>query len=381
MEYSIILLRNSMSMKSFLSKVSLYLTLSIASFMSFAENDSSTSSSTLYFVSWDYNKLVSYAVNPLTGMLTRGSSVNTGSQPGDIFDAHGKYLYIANWAEPTVNMYLASLTNVEPLKPKSIPTGSWAWSITVDPSEKFAYVPSHNENTISQYAINKDTGDLTPLNPKKVSTKPGPSLLTFNPLGTSFAYVGDYFANKINVYHFDQTTGQIKDTGMSVTTGMHPRGAWFDRKNHAYVLNEDSNTVSMFKVLTTGALEPLDPPTITTGMHPLSFTTSQNGNFAYVIARESNKIHMFKIESSGVLTPLNPDSIGAGYGPRNMAKDQYGHMYVTNMYEKSISMYNLNESTGLLTYLCPPKTEVCNNQTNRTWLDETPFIITAINKP
>ena len=69
--------------------------------------------------------------------------------------------------------------------------GDGSFSVTVDPSGKFAYVANHLSDNVSAYSINSTTGALTAISGSPFAAGGGPHSVTVDPSG-KFAYVATY---------------------------------------------------------------------------------------------------------------------------------------------------------------------------------------------
>jgi 6-phosphogluconolactonase len=317
---------------------------------------------TLY-VSHDKTNTVSgYLIESSTGMLTKleMGEVATGYGPERIVTVLGKYLYTGDVAGNTISFHAISKDTkyLTPLSPYKINTLSSPWGVNFDPSTQYLYVGNYTSSNISQYKFNQSTGALTPLSPSTIKAGTGTTSIAFDPLRTPYAYVASFNQNDIWIYRFESETGQLTDTKIRVATGAQPRGVVFDNAHHAYVLNYNSSTISMYYANPNdGMLEPF----VKTGVYPISLRIDNSGHYAYVAAYAENKIYMYKINSTGIFEPLSPPTIVTGYGPRSITTDHNNHLYVTNISENTISMYNVESGTGQLHPFNPAKIKVDNS--------------------
>jgi DNA-binding beta-propeller fold protein YncE len=75
---------------------------------------------------------------------------------------------------------------------------------------------------------------------------------------------------------------------------------------NAYIVNTNSNTVSMYSLGSDGSLTPLSTATIATGADPVSIGINPSGAYAYISNSGDNTVSMYAINSStGVLTALS----------------------------------------------------------------------------
>jgi YVTN family beta-propeller protein len=148
-------------------------------------------------------------------------------------------------------------------------TGPIPFSITVDPSGKFAYVPNNDSGgvmtyDVSQYTIDSVTGVLTQNNPPAVAAGNGPTSVAVDP-----------------------------------------------SSKFAYVVNRNDNTISMFTIdPSTGNLTPNTPATIAAGTQPWRILIDPSGKFAYVTDQDSASLSIYTLNSDGTLTPAGTAPTG-----------------------------------------------------------------------
>jgi 6-phosphogluconolactonase (cycloisomerase 2 family) len=322
------------------------------------------------------NKLTEFLIDPATGHLTpfdiSGTGAGyllTGAAPGDITILSNKFIYVASWYQATISMYSINTNSTAlPLIPPvvNLDYSSPGWSTSIDPSNTYAYSAEYYAGKIDQFRIDQISGALIPIDPPSVTAEAGITGVGLNPLSTPYLYVANTLQNNILVYNFGIMTGQLTKTGFVIPTGGGPRGVWFDNQNHAYVLNDKENTVSMYRALPNGNLEPIYPKEssifasyyignkITTGAQPVSLAIDQDASSLYVAGEFSNTISMYKINKDGLLEPLLGDDgkniIATGASPRSMRIDNYKHLYLSTISDNKITTYNINSTNGRLSF-------------------------------
>ncbi|MBI1791896.1 MAG: beta-propeller fold lactonase family protein [Acidobacteria bacterium] len=120
----------------------------------------------LFAVQRQQNGVLVYSVNDTTGALTlvMGSPFPvSGAVAGVAVDPAGKFLYASN-VGGTVHGYRIGATGaLTPIPPGFYPAPFGAFAVILDPSGKFLYVPAQQSNVVGGYAIDADSGALTPL--------------------------------------------------------------------------------------------------------------------------------------------------------------------------------------------------------------------------
>ncbi|MFN8771279.1 MAG: lactonase family protein [Neisseriaceae bacterium] len=307
-------------------------------------------------------------IDPKTGNLIKQADVYTVVSPGDLhiltLNNNKKYVYTFGNFDETLMVYsIESDGNLKNVQTEKI-VGDLPFNISFDHDGNHMYLSNTLNDNISMFKVNRDNGKLIPMSPPTIpSYMPYPAGLNMNPNSPNFVYITDYQSNSVSLYRIDQLTHILIPLYKYYPTGFLPRLAWFDKKNHAYILNLSSNDISMFYANPqTGDLTPLSTPTVATGVEPLTFVLSPSDKYAYVGTREDNSVHIYnKNERDGVLTPVEnlPIVNTGGTGARNIVIDTYNntsYLYVSNSYDSTITKFKL-DSNGLI----EPSTRTIND--------------------
>jgi 6-phosphogluconolactonase len=159
-----------------------------------------------------------------------------GSSPWSIaVSPAGNFAYVANSGTNDVSAYTISATGaLTPINCVSggcsgtnFAAGNSPTSITIDPTGKFAYIANYWSNDVSAYTISA-TGALTPINcvsggcsGTNFAAGANPFSVTVDPTG-KFAYVANHTSDNISVYTIDATTGLLTSVGTTVVVGSAP---------------------------------------------------------------------------------------------------------------------------------------------------------------
>lgn len=191
------------------------------------------------------------------------------SDPGFLtVDPTGRFLYVTSLLSDgaAVFIYTINQTNglLTPTSPATVYTGGIPFQVVVAPSGKFAYVVNNlsgGEMTdgVWQYSLNSTTGVLTPNTPAAIAAGDGPTEIAVDPT-SSFAYVVNRQDNTVSMFTIDPNTGNLtlnstatNPTG-TIATGTQPFRIGFDPSGKfVYVTNEQS-AVSIYAVNSDGAL-------------------------------------------------------------------------------------------------------------------------------
>jgi len=297
-----------------------------------------------------------------TGALTPGTAVATGTNPNSI-TIHptdpGQFVYTANYGSANISAYKigaeGALTDGSTAGTETNP-----YSVTIIPKDatlsgKYAYAANFGSNTISVYAIDQTSGALSLV--ATVAAGTNPHSVTIDPSG-KFAYVSNAGSNNISVYAIDQTSGAlinptVVDAGMMnpAAVTIIPSTATLSGK-YAYVANTGSNTISVYKIETTGALTALS--LISTEGNPSTIAIDKTGKFALTANYTSNTISSYTIDqTTGVLVWVS--TVSTGTNPYLVTIDPTGKFaYTANVTSNNVSSYTINAGTGALTQVNNP---------------------------
>ena len=226
------------------------------------------------------------------------------------------------------------------------------------------YVCLQDENKIAVFAMNADTGELTPRNPMQAAG--GPSVLAISP-DRRVLYVGHRIAPGISSFRINHDTGGLVLQG-TVPSEHAPTFLAPDR-NGRYLLSAyyQGGGATVHPLAADGAVgpAPLDWLVTATGAHAIQ--TDPSNRFAFVphIARLNdnvleplrenygpNMISQFKFDpGTGRLTPNTPERVEPAerVGPRHYCfhptKDL---VYFSNEQGCSVTAYLMDSATGTL---------------------------------
>ncbi len=336
------------------------------------------------YVGFGFGKNVSmYEINSSTGQLTAlspatiGASSSAANPPSNISTltiGANSYAYAVNAINgTTISMYAinSSTGQLTALSPATVDVSEYsrAMSTITIGINRYAYVPSSNRSIVSMFAINNSTGQLTALSPATIGIDLYPySISTLTIGANSYAYVSSArsaLPDSISMFAINSSTGQL--TALSpatIDTGSlpyHISTITIGTNSYAYTLNTTSSNISMFAINNSnGQLTALSPATIGTSTSSRNFIyTLTIGTNSYAYTMGDGAISMYEINSStGQLTALSPATIGTGQRTVFMTTQTIGtntYAYVCNSFtnNSAIFMYEINSSTGQLTALSP----------------------------
>jgi len=294
------------------------------------------------------NNISSYTVNS-DGSLTQVSgATKAGRTPmGLAIDHAGKFLFVANQGSSDISVFSINGTTLTAVPGSpfttvpiglSYPNGTLPAAVAVSLSGNYLYVANQLANFVSVFAINSTSGALTALGVPFYNVGTSPSGLGISPNGgflyvmnagsasnnvSAFAICDDVVTSCTNPTTPDGTLTQV--AGSPFSAGLGPVAIAFDLNfNFAYVVDKGSNTISQYSFGPgDGALTPLSPPTISTGLTPVSMA-------------------------------IRTGATGTDIG--DVTTNPTDYAYVANNGAGTISTYTLTTSTGLLNVLGMPLT-------------------------
>jgi 6-phosphogluconolactonase (cycloisomerase 2 family) len=233
-----------------------------------------------------------------------GSPVSAGNGPASItVDWTRDFVYVTNFDSDTVSVYEIQTNGT--LKPvQTLTTGGGPDAIKIDSTGKFAYVANYRADTVSAYKINATTGELaatTPTSTYSTGVPSGPNAITTHPTDGSLIYVTNEESNTVSAFRINGTTGELTPLGSPVATGSGPEGVTVDPSGKfAYVTDGRDNTISAYTIsaglLTAG-------PKVTASGDPEGITVDPTGKFVYVVHRDTRDIFVYTINpATGELT-------------------------------------------------------------------------------
>jgi 6-phosphogluconolactonase (cycloisomerase 2 family) len=289
-----------------------------------------------------------------------GSNFTAGSFPYSVtVDPTGQFAYVANHGANmaidgandvsayTINASTGALSQilcvggtVAGCSGNNFLAGTHPYSVTVDPSGKFAYVANYGSNDVSSYRINASTGALTSFS-APVAAGTNPQSVTVDPTG-QFAYVANSFdgrgGNSVSAYRINVYGFLTKVIGSPFPAGTTPSSVTVDPSGrYAYVANfnrgnSPGGTISAYSInASTGALTPVPFGIVDAGGSPISVTVDPSGKFAYVANYYGGNVSAFSIDAStGVLKSVGTVP-ATTYNSTSVTVDPSGKFaYVTN---------------------------------------------------
>lgn len=272
----------------------------------------------------DHGSVAAYQIDQDTGMLTFINIRSAeGRGPAHIsVDPRGRFAYVSNYGEGNLSSYtilddgsLGEAVSVIQHEGSSVneqrQRQPHVHSTIPSPDGRFVYVSDLGIDKVMIYAVNQETGELSPAETPYVEIEPGsgPRHFTFHPR-EDFAYSVDELSSTVTVLAFDSSTGALQQIqrvdmlpedydGVSYSADIHisPDGRFL------YATNRGHDSLAIYSIdASTGRLELLGHEP-TRGGHPRNFAIDKNGNYIFMTNRDDNNLVLFERDvDSGLLT-------------------------------------------------------------------------------
>ncbi len=265
---------------------------------------------TLYVADETQGFLSSYAIAAESGELSLRNRVSSAGHPVYLtLDQRGAALATCFFAEARTQVFALEPDGSIGDSTCLVDSGRESHCTVFDPSGRFLFVPTRGDNWIAQYRYEPGTSTLTPLEPARVTEAEGagPRHITFHPNGR-YAYLVNELALTLSVYAFDGETGQLSPLqrgvpaapegssgGSSADVHVHPNGRYL------YVSNRQDERSNI-------AIFALDPDTgrarlcghePTRGRTPRNFALDSSGRVLIVGNQSSADVALFRIAADG----------------------------------------------------------------------------------
>jgi 6-phosphogluconolactonase len=222
--------------------------------------------------------------------------------------------------------------------------------VSVGEAKQFAYVSLDGENRIAVYAIDKETGELTPR--PHVETPGPPGGLTSDPR-SRFLFASLRRAGKLVSFRIGEDGGLTLIN--TVDAGADPAYVAMDRTGRflltAYYV---AAKVSVHRIGADGSLSEKPIQEISTDDKAHAIMTDKNNRYAFVPHTGPNAIYQFRFDGkTGLLSPNEPLIVDTGKstGPRQLAFHPKRDVVFFDYEQGSaIAAYGLDRETGQLSF-------------------------------
>ena len=357
----------------------------------FATSESPASQSTmtlhvsgkLIYVSSDDDNISQFSVDS-NGRLTEipGGPVPSCNGPSPVvFDRVGRFGYVTCLLSNDIDVYEINTDSgkLEERTALRVHTGAGRISpFAFDPTGKFAYVINEqaSESVLSVYAVNANTGALTPVPGSPYSVPAGLFALSFHRSG-KFVYGvvsgADETPASIAAFSADATTGALMPLPNSpYAAGFGPIGMTFAPSGQfLYVTHQGSRNptapIREGSIVTYRIDASTGVPTEVEGgvmpqTAPLISSIDPSGRYLYSTSPRSDRLFAYRIDAqNGTLAPLSqgavirtghvPTSIGLFVSPTIATPPVFTSkfVYLADVNSNSVASYATNATSGVPT--------------------------------
>lgn len=163
------------------------------------------------------DKIMTYALNDASGMLSPGAIPFTNANPGSgprhfTFHPNGKLAYVVQELDATITAFrytegkLDSFQTIKML-PDDYTGRKWAADIHISPDGKFLYASNRGHESIALFSIDKKSGQLSFIEHQLVHGKT-PRNFVIDPTG-NFLLVANQESDNIVIFKRNKKTGQL----------------------------------------------------------------------------------------------------------------------------------------------------------------------------
>jgi len=140
------------------------------------------------------------------------------------------------------------------------------------------------------------------------------------------------------------TGSPISTSAQSVAIAIDPRGQF------VLTANGSANTVSVFKIGSTGALTEVAGSPFAAGADPSALVVAAS-KYVYAANTAGHSVSAYSMDTtSGALTPVAGSPFPTGGSPNGLVVDQAeSHVYATESQPNELSGFSIDASTGALT--------------------------------
>ncbi|MBX3440990.1 MAG: lactonase family protein [Planctomyces sp.] len=268
-------------------------------------------------------RLVVFQVAPETGALTFISTHDVEIDPAHLcVDEAGNFLLAAYYPSGQISVHRIGEDGRLAEPGAFTPTAVNAHAVVLHPrDESRLYVPHTSANRIFQFAFDRDSGNVRPLN-RPYRTTPdgtGPRHLVFHER-LNVAYVSNEQGGSVSVWNYDPSSGDLslRQTVSTLPGGFQGQNACSEIRlrpgsRHLYVANRGHDSLAAFSINPEdGRLTAIRQAV--TEQTPRSFDIDPDGTRVYAAGEGSGHIKIYRIDdTTGELLP--GDRVYVGMAP------------------------------------------------------------------
>jgi 6-phosphogluconolactonase len=306
-----------------------------------------------------------------SGALSAPRLVAESVSPAQLWVApNGRFLYAANWqgsTDPipanTISAYAIDRRTGDLTFINKVSSGGLGPNqVVVDPGGRVAVAVNYRSGSVAAFGLEKDGRiseafyiDQHEGQPQPPSKQPGPRAhgVVFSS-DSRFAYVADIGLDRVYSYRLDaakRTMAPIDPPYVAQPAGSGPRRLQLHPNDRfLYLARESDSHVSVFEVDNGRLKEIQSLPTLPAGYTGNNTTAEilidQPGKFLYVSNRGHGSIAVFAIDDAGRLAVVEHAASG-GRTPRNFSLDPTGqYVFSSNQDTEHIVVLRIDRATG-----------------------------------
>src|SRR5258708_2764867 len=312
-----------------------------------------------------------YEFDTTTGKLTRLHEVEGIDNPSYLaIDSQNRWLYaiseVWGWKESTISAYAIDKTSGElTYLNKQATQGGISAYVRVDRTDRHVLLVNFWEGKNAAVFDIREDGGLAPTTCTVEYSgvgvhhdRPHSHCIELDP-SDQYAYIVDLGIDKIMMYRFDAKNGCLTPNAapnIDLEPGAGPRLVVFHPNGQfAYVMQEVIGAVTVFAHdANSAALRKLQtvsalPPGYSGPLQAADIHLTPSGKFLYGSIRKHNSIAIFTVdENTGMLTYVENQST-KGQTPRNFAIDPTGtFLLAANQDSDNIITFKINQQAGRL---------------------------------
>jgi 6-phosphogluconolactonase len=300
-----------------------------------------------------------YFIDPASGVLTSGGSIASQKATSIAIDSQAPFIYAASRTGNSIAGFALDeeTGTLTPLPNSANAAGTGPSAIAMDPFGKFLYVTNAGSANVSAYSIAAKTGALVEVSgsPFAAGSNPASAVLTSS---GKFLFVGNSGEKTVSQYGIDRTSGALVSVASSFSTGpASPLGlAVNPREPLLYVADHDASEVRVLGITKAGVLfnessirsrGPATAVALASGASAITYVP----RFVYESNAISNDIWGYQVSAgTGSIAEMNGSPFLTGAAPLAIVSDLAGRfIFTANSGEGSISAFTINSQTGVLT--------------------------------
>ena len=165
------------------------------------------------------NALTSFSIDGATGALTEINSVAAGTLPLSVLISPSNQFVVVSSADTTISTHSIGSLGAVSDAVSVASTGNSTFSMAIHPEGRFLYAANVDDNSITRYSVDPDSGALAALSPNLFGL-PGPLSLAFAGAGR-WLYATNRTDNTVSRYEV-QGAGALAASGPAVAVPRNP---------------------------------------------------------------------------------------------------------------------------------------------------------------